>query len=341
GKRQLRSTDPYTRASDRVFIETINEYFVGLKYVFTEPDLTRVWDSTRAALKKANDLLAKRRAGAKYLSGAELPGLTDYMIAPLLHLLPLCVDLSGHKWDDYFRTELPELYDYRNTIEKDPTVHKLVVPYDEYIEIAKGRYKNPVPEGHPSYRVFIETINEYLVGLKLIMSQEKAKNYKQGDPYPPRVNPDVLRLYYRESSPYAQRVLMILNAKEIPHEVVNINIWAKPDWFMERAPLGQVPVIEFDQDNKVLFESLIIADFLDETIPGKRRLGSRDPFQWSVDRMFVETLNQATAVIPSIFTEPDLTRVWDTTREALKKGNDVLAKRRAGAKYLSGLDTNL
>ena len=73
--------------------------------------------------------------------GAELPGLTDYIIAPFMHIIPLCVDLSGHKSGDYFPTELPELCDYRNTMNNDPVVKKVVVPYDLYLQQIKDYRK--------------------------------------------------------------------------------------------------------------------------------------------------------------------------------------------------------
>ncbi|CAG2172095.1 unnamed protein product [Oppiella nova] len=170
------------------------------------------------------------------------------------------------------------------------------------------------------------------------MMSHLANNLKKGDPYPPRANPGLLRVYSDHTSPFAQRVLMVLTAKDIPHEVIHVNIWDKPDWFVERNPLGKVPTIEFGADNKILYESLVIADYLDETLPGKRQLRSTDPYTRASDRVFIETINEYFVGLKYVFTEPDLTRVWDSTRAALKKANDLLAKRRVGAKYLSGAE---
>ncbi|CAG2111079.1 unnamed protein product, partial [Medioppia subpectinata] len=142
GARTLASPDPYQRASDRAFVETIHQYFVGLEYVFTKPDLAALWPEIEVNLAKANSMLNKRLAGDRYLSGVDQPGLTDYKIAPFVHLLPLCVDFSGHNSDKYFHNKLPVLYTYRNAIQSDPVVNKVVTPYDEFCKITDEFRKN-------------------------------------------------------------------------------------------------------------------------------------------------------------------------------------------------------
>lgn len=38
--------------------------------------------------------------------------------------------------------------------------------------------------------------------------------------------------------PYAQRVRLVLSAKDIDHETVNINLKDKPEWLFELNPEG-------------------------------------------------------------------------------------------------------
>ena len=61
--------------------------------------------------------------------------------------------------------------------------------------------------------------------------------------------------------PYAQRTMLTLLAKNIPFEVVNINLKKKPEWFLETT-WGTVSVVRY-KDNFIM-ESLVNSDFLDE-----------------------------------------------------------------------------
>jgi len=74
------------------------------------------------------------------------------------------------------------------------------------------------------------------------------------------------------------------------HEVVNVNLVTKPEWLAAKNPLTKVPILEFD-DGKIIYESLITADYLDETYSGSRSLNNPDPFKKAHDRMFVELFN--------------------------------------------------
>ncbi|CAG2102581.1 unnamed protein product [Medioppia subpectinata] len=226
------------------------------------------------------------------------PGLVDYMIWPSIERLPLFVDIAGHNGADYLRRELPTVHNYWEQMSGDTTVQSARLPVETFIE---------------NLRTF-------------------------GDPYPPRLNPDVMRVYSQQNSPFAYRVLMVLTAKQIEHEIININIWDKPEWFLERSPLGKVPVVEMGPAGDLLNESLIIADYLDETIPGARPLASPDPYQRASDRAFVETIGQYFVGLEYVFTKSDLAALWPEIEVNLAKANNMLDKRLNGDKYLSGAD---
>lgn len=72
--------------------------------------------------------------------------------------------------------------------------------------------------------------------------------------------------------------------------MVNVNLTDKPDWFLALNPRGQVPTLEFD-DGKILAESLIVSDYLDESGDSSRMLHPKDQFQKAKDRLFVERFN--------------------------------------------------
>jgi glutathione S-transferase len=73
-------------------------------------------------------------------------------------------------------------------------------------------------------------------------------------------------------------------------EVVNINLVSKPDWFLALNPRGQVPTLELD-DGRILAESLIVADYLDEVGDKSKILHPKDTFQKAKDRLLVERFN--------------------------------------------------
>jgi glutathione S-transferase len=63
----------------------------------------------------------------------------------------------------------------------------------------------------------------------------------------------------------------------------------KPDWFLERNPLGKVPMLE--HDGKVVYESLICNDYLDDIYP-EEKLTPTDPYRRARDNILVETNNK-------------------------------------------------
>ena len=67
-----------------------------------------------------------------------------------------------------------------------------------------------------------------------------------------------LRLVSHHLCPYVQRAAIALAEKGVPFERINIDLAAKPDWFLKISPLGKVPLLQVGQD--VLFESSVICE---------------------------------------------------------------------------------
>src|SRR5215217_8798089 len=79
--------------------------------------------------------------------------------------------------------------------------------------------------------------------------------------------PQRLRLISHKLCPYVQRAAIVAQEKGIQFERVDIDLANKPDWFLAMSPTGKVPVLEVtDTDGSVhvLFESAVIAEYLDE-----------------------------------------------------------------------------
>ncbi len=105
--------------------------------------------------------------------------------------------------------------------------------------------------------------------------------------------------------PYVQRAAILLAEKGVAFERINIDLANKPDWFLELSPLGKVPVLVVEQDGheEVLFESAVIAEYLDETIAPS--LHPADPLEKAKHRAWIEFASATLADIYGYYTATD------------------------------------
>ncbi|XP_055335782.1 glutathione S-transferase omega-1-like [Paramacrobiotus metropolitanus] len=106
----------------------------------------------------------------------------------------------------------------------------------------------------------------------------------------PKLDEKRMAVFSMRLCPYAERVRLILNKKNIPHDIININLKSKPDWFLQRNPLGKVPAIE-EPGKPALFESLIVAEYLDDKYP-ENRIMPTDPFERAQQKVLIEVIAQ-------------------------------------------------
>ncbi|PWS35784.1 glutathione S-transferase family protein [Falsiroseomonas bella] len=93
-----------------------------------------------------------------------------------------------------------------------------------------------------------------------------------------------LQLISFDLCPYVQRAAIVLLEKGVAFERVDIDLYAKPDWFLALSPLGRVPVLRVGEE--VLFESAVIAEYLEET--QAPRLHPADPLEKAKHRAWIE-----------------------------------------------------
>jgi glutathione S-transferase len=101
--------------------------------------------------------------------------------------------------------------------------------------------------------------------------------------------------------PYVQRAAIALMEKDVPFERRDIDLSDKPDWFRAISPLGRTPVLLVD--GRPLFESAIIADYLDETRPP--RMHPEDAFERARHRGWVEVASAILNDIAGFYGAPD------------------------------------
>ncbi len=97
------------------------------------------------------------------------------------------------------------------------------------------------------------------------------------------------RLISFKLCPYVQRCVMILREKNVDYEIEYIDLSDRPDWFGELSPLGKVPVLEVTRDDGakvVLFESVVINEYLDEVTDGS--MLPDDPLERAHSRAWIE-----------------------------------------------------
>ncbi|XP_038050396.1 pyrimidodiazepine synthase-like [Patiria miniata] len=121
------------------------------------------------------------------------------------------------------------------------------------------------------------------------------KHLEAGQPLP-ALKDGSIRLYSMKYCPFAQRPRLVLKAKGIDYEEINCNLKNKPEFLLERHPDGKVPV--FEHNGRVVIESNIICDLVDELYPDPP-LYPKDPIEKAKDKMVMDTYSSK--VIPAFF----------------------------------------
>lgn len=71
--------------------------------------------------------------------------------------------------------------------------------------------------------------------------------------------------------PFVQRAAIILLEKQIAFNRIDVDLSNKAPWFLKISPTGKVPLLKIqrpNQANEVLFESVALCEYLQETQPG-------------------------------------------------------------------------
>jgi glutathione S-transferase len=98
----------------------------------------------------------------------------------------------------------------------------------------------------------------------------------------------MIKLYDFKSSPNCQRVKIVLAEKNLPYDIVPIDLRQqeqKTPEYLKLNPYGKVPVLT--DDGTVLYESCIINEYLDEKYPTPRLMPT-DPAARAKARILID-----------------------------------------------------
>lgn len=136
--------------------------------------------------------------------------------------------------------------------------------------------------------------------------------------------------------PFAQRAHLILNAKNIPYHVININLNDKPEWYLEVNSSGKVPALHLvnEPGSPFLSESLIITEYLDEKYP-QNPVYPKDPATKALDKVWIEKFSPIQgAVVKILLGDENTEKALNDITQTLSLFETELKKR--GTPYFSG-----
>ncbi|MFK5914380.1 MAG: glutathione S-transferase family protein [Woeseiaceae bacterium] len=133
--------------------------------------------------------------------------------------------------------------------------------------------------------------------------------------------------------PYVQRAVIVLNEKNIPFDVEYIDLAAPPPWFYDVSPLEKVPVLLID--DKPLFESMVICDYLDDITPSS--LYPDDAFDKALNRSWLEFGNEILTSTFKLLHENDAKK-FNHLKETIIDHFEILEEEFSNGNYFNGDD---
>lgn len=113
--------------------------------------------------------------------------------------------------------------------------------------------------------------------------------------------------------PYVQRAAIVLAEKRVEFSRRDIDLADKPAWFLTLSPLGRVPLLR--TGGGVLFESAVIAEYLDETLAPP--LHPQDAFARARHRAWIEFASAVLSDIARFYNAGDANQL-ETQRQTLR-----------------------
>jgi glutathione S-transferase len=130
-----------------------------------------------------------------------------------------------------------------------------------------------------------------------------------------------------------QQVVILLQEKGITYERINIDLDNKPNWLRSYSPTEKVPLLIINQ-YKVLFESQVICDYLDEVFEGS--LQPECYYEKARQRAWIEQArNMLNLIAKMIYFDKNTTSFMDSIEKLLMLLN-LIETEHSGECYFSG-----
>jgi glutathione S-transferase len=105
-----------------------------------------------------------------------------------------------------------------------------------------------------------------------------------------------VEIYSAQACPYAQRSRMALLEKGVEFDLIEIDLFNKPEGFAEISPYGKVPVLLWGNDR--VWESAVINEYLEEVFPEPPLLPKEAGLR-AIARIWIDFAN--TKFIPAFY----------------------------------------
>jgi glutathione S-transferase len=151
-----------------------------------------------------------------------------------------------------------------------------------------------------------------------------------------------LKLYSGWFCPFVQRVWAVLEEKNIPYQYIEVNPYSKPKSLLDLNPRGLVPTLQYD--NKPLYESVVICEFLEEAYPDhKPHLLPKDPYDRARTRIWTDFMTSR--IIPAFHrflqSQDDEKGLQEVQQEFLDKLKEFANEMDPGGPFFLGKEPSL
>ncbi|WP_439859737.1 glutathione S-transferase family protein [Pseudomonas sp. MBLB4136] len=140
-----------------------------------------------------------------------------------------------------------------------------------------------------------------------------------------------LELVSHPLCPYVQRAAIVLAEKGVAFSRRDVDLSDKPAWFLALSPLGKVPLLRSERG--VLFESAVIAEYLDEIYAP--RLHPADAFERARHRAWIEFASAVLNDIARFYNAADADQL-DARHQALRRRFEQLEDRLQAGPWFAG-----
>lgn len=93
-----------------------------------------------------------------------------------------------------------------------------------------------------------------------------------------------MKLYYTRRSPYARKVRVVAEEKNIPLDLIEVDLQRKTPELLAANPLGKIPTLVLD-DGTAVYDSPVICEVLDSLHRSPPLLPEKEPERWNVLRI--------------------------------------------------------